>query len=514
VTGGAITVSATITDTNALTSVKATVFNNGASFHTLTLTNGGSGNVYTGSFTAPANVSGTNDTFTASIKAIDSAALSSTVTATGSSLEPADTSAQISATLSPTTLPIAGGAITVSAIITAPAGVSSAKATLLRNGVLVSTLTLSNGGSGSNYSASYNAPPNVSGTAYTFTSNITVKDNAGFTTTVSATGSTTQASDTLPAVSGSVNPSSIAIGGGPVSITVNATGTLPITGVKVTIGNNSSPTFASISLSNGGSGSVYTGTFNAPPNSGTVTQNYTFTATAKDTLGQSGSALLGSVTQSPNFTPTVTASSISPSSVPITGGQITVSATISNGAPLKTVKASILNNGVVVSTITLTNGGSGSTYTGVYNAQPNVSGTAITYTSNVTVVDILSQTSTTLVSGSCAQATDTAPAVSASITPANLAWQGGLITISASVTTPVSVHGVKANIVLNGTVVGTITLKNTSGNVYSATYNAPPNKTSTANTYTATITAQDSLNLISTTPATGTSVVAPEIIVN
>jgi hypothetical protein len=245
-----------------------------------------------------------------------------------------------------------------------------------------------------------------------------------------------------------------------------------------------------------------------------VTQNYTFTATAKDTLGQSGSALLGSVTQSANFTPTVTASSISPSSVPITGGQITVSATISNGAPLKTVKASILNNGVVVSTITLTNGGSGSTYTGVYNAQPNVSGTAITYTSNVTVVDILSQTSTTLVSGSCAQATDTAPAVSASITPANLAWQGGLITISASVTTLVMVHGVKANIVLNGTVVGTITLKNTSGNVYSATYNAPPNKTSAPNTYTATITAQDSLNLFSTTPATGSSVVAPEIVVN
>jgi hypothetical protein len=75
-----------------LTSVTAVISRNGNLLPAVQLTNGGSGNVYTGTYNAPANVSGGSYTFTATVSATDSVGQSAgPVNAAGSTIQPNET---------------------------------------------------------------------------------------------------------------------------------------------------------------------------------------------------------------------------------------------------------------------------------------------------------------------------------------------------------------------------------------------------------------------------------------
>ena len=233
-TGGTITVSATVSLAGGISSLYAQLYRDGVYYTQVTLSNGNAGLCYTGTYTISANTDAVAHTFTAIVIAVDGVGNQETATASGSCVVANDNTPPLitNATLTPTSIPAAGGTLTVTATVTdAGSGVSSVLATILYDGTVydfyhgeTTQITLSNDGSGNVYSGTCTLGPNDYGIS-NCTANITATDAAGNSVTVVANGSCVQPSETPvvpPAISDAeLLPATLPAAGG--TITINAT---------------------------------------------------------------------------------------------------------------------------------------------------------------------------------------------------------------------------------------------------------------------------------------------------
>ena len=525
VTGGTLTVSATVTDPNgeAITSVSSNLYRDGFYYTTLYLTAGANG-AYTAAFDFGSNTDATPHTYTATVTGSDDLGLSTTVTATGACTQANDNQGPsvTNAAVSPATLPVTGGQITVSATAADPngRGLSSVDADFYRDGLYYTTVYLGNGGGGSAYTGTLNLGNNTDAIPHTYTATVMATNDLYLQTTVPATGQTVQANDPTPlSVTGaSLSPATLPAAGG--DLTVTATVTAPaghsVSSVYATFYQNGGY-YTSLSLAAGANG-VYTGTLTIRSNTTTAPVTYTASVTATNDLNlQTTVAAAGSCVQANDATPlSVTDASFAPTSLPVTGGAITATATVTApaGHSVSSVTATVYTGNSYYTTITLSNSGGGSLYTGTFNLGPNTDATPHTYTATVTATNDLGLQTTVPASGTCTQPNDNVPpaVTGAAISPATLPVSGGTLTVSATATDPNgrAITGVSATVYQNGNYYTSFPLTDdgTGTGTFTGTFNVGGNGGAAPATFTAQVTATNDVGLSATGPASGSCVQA------
>ena len=202
--------------------------------------------------------------------------------------------------------------------------------------------------------------------------------------------------------------------------------------------------------------------------------------------------------------PVITNATITPATLPVTGGVMTISATVtdSSSQAINSVTANIAHIG----NVSLYNGGVGNVYTANVASGGNNTGIApIIYTASITATDVQPVSTSVSATGQTTQAYDDTPPqiANAVISPVALPFTGGVITVSATVTDPNgrAINSVDANIAY----IGDITLSNGGiGNVYTGNYASNGNNTGTVPIiYTATVSATNDLNLANSATAAG-----------
>ena len=238
------------------------------------------------------------------------------------------------------------------------------------------------------------------------------------------------ASSTITATSGTITPTTVTISspangakfntGTGIPVTVTAVPAVGATIVSYTLITNDVPVTQA------------TGSFTL---TGLAAGTYTLKAKALDSTGNTA-AFTGITISVVNQPPTITNAALTPATLPATGGTITVTATITdpNGAGLSNIYASLSLNGTVATNISLSNGGSGSAYSGTYTAPANISGSAAVYTANVSAQNAASLSTTVSAAGSCTQSSGNPVPVITSVSPvsASVGATGLTLTINGS----------------------------------------------------------------------------------
>jgi len=328
VTGGTVTVTATVTDTVPIASVSGYVTANGSrdSGVTVAMSNGGSGTTYTGVFQVTHyNTTAAPYSFNLTLTAKDATA---TQTATAAVLvAQANDSAPpaISAiALTPATLTVTGGQLLVKATVIDPGKrpITEVKALISRNGgTYISGIALSNGGSGSVYSASFNSSVNnTSNTPYTYSASVTAYNDLGLSFTAYG-GSAVQANANTPPIitKAVVSPATLPTNGGVATVAAVVSDPNGRLITSVTSKLIASGQTYNLTLTNGGSGNIYTSTVQfGTNNAGWV---FSGTVTAYDDLGLNNSANINGVqafmpgTLPELVAPSATALAVSPASI-------------------------------------------------------------------------------------------------------------------------------------------------------------------------------------------------------
>ena len=527
-TGGTLTVTATVTDAGVgvqYNNINATILQDGAQLTSITLSNGGNGSSYSGSYSLGVNAGSSSHVYTAVIYAYDQNGNQANLAAVGACTQAGNAAGPLvtTAMLTPETLPATGGTLFLSATVTDSTGVQSVHATVFQDGVYYNDLNLGlTYTSGNAYSSIILLPSNNTG-SHIYTAKLLATNTLNNTTLATFSGSCTQNADNQPPVIGvtSVTPPVLPAAGGSITVTANVTDAG--TGVHTVYAypykdGMQLPNWQTFSLSKGAGGASYTGSFSLPASTDIVNHTYTFTLQATDGAGNVRTApVSGSCLQQSDYSgAAVTAAAITPATLPAAGGPITVTATVTGTS--MTVTARVLCNGSPATTIALSNGGSGTAYSGIYTAASSTVGCLTTYTAAVYAANTAGQVSSMLATGQCVQAAGAAegplPAISAPVLiPATLPVSGGPITITATVTDPIQPNcTVQAYLYQNGAngsqtpLPWSISLSNNgTGTSYSGTYNVGVNTTSTTRTFTAVIAATDGIRSNSM-PAVGATV--------
>ena len=519
VTGGQITVSATVSDPNgeALTNVYALLYRDGFQYTTVYLSDLGGGS-YSGTFGLGNNTDAMPHVYTAAIVASNDVGLSTIMPASGSCTQANDSAPLVvtNASLTPASLPAAGGTITVTATVTAPAGhtTSYVYAAISRNGGSYTYLSLSPAAGGV-YTGTYNPGGNTTTAPVTYTAAIIATNDLNLTTTVPATGVCTQANDDSPLSIpvAAVTPATLPVAGG--GLTITATVTAPaghsVASVYATIytGNDY---YTTIYLSAGADGS-YTGTYNISGNSSPAPRVFTAKITATNDIGLQTTVDASGTCSQANDTapPAVTGATLTPATLPVDGGTGTVPATVTDpgGEALTSVYAYIYRDGFYYTSVTLT-AGTGGAYSSTFNVGSNNSGTPYTFTARITATNDAGLSTNVVAAGQTVQANDDLPPAlaNASLTPATLPVTGGPITVSATVTDPGgrALTNVYAYIYRDGFYDTTIGLTAGAGNSYTGTFNAPNDTDAMPHTFTAIVIATNDLNLTTSLAASGACV--------
>ena len=525
VSGGTITITANVTDANGVKKVYAYYFKNGVCINSFGLVNT-SGNVYSGQINInEVNRSSAPWTYSTVIIATDNLDNTATKLSSGTTTQPIDNilPSITDCELSPTTLPAIGGRITLTATITDVNGLANSGARIMRDGIEIDNVSFTIPGT-----LTYDIGFNKSLLPHVYTAVVYATDVNGNEAVVIAGGSTTQATDnSLPVLSNvTLTPATLPVTGGTftISATVTDTGSAN-SGVKTVYATvmRDGRNFTAIRLDNGGSGDTYTAQITLGNNTDLIAHTYTAIVYANDVVGNTQPAVaLGACVQAIDRTlPVISNATLTPTSRPATGGEITITATItdsgSSNSGLYYAQAYIYRNGAYHATINLSNGGSGSSYTGSFTFSANTSNKAITWTATVLAVDNVGNQKALPASGSCAQSTSgtvaSGPTISgATIKPTTIPATGGQITLAATVTVSTGTPAVRADLFRDSLYVQTLNMSNGgSGTAYSASSILSYNHDTISHVYTATIFADDSSGKRTTVAATGSATQATNI---
>ena len=514
VAGGQITVSADLSS-NAFAPL-AVILRNGAFYTWNSLFFNGTS--YVGTFNLPANPNSSPAVYTAVIDVEDFGPGIASAVASGACQEASDTKPPLiaNALISPATMPFYGSPITVTASVSdGESGLNSVDAVFLNDGVPFADYSMTDSGGG-NYAVTYpygGFPGNTSASPYTITALIVAKDNAGNYSRLMTANSSIQANDNVPPVisSAAITPATIPAQGSVITISATATDTgsgIVNSALHADLYQNG-VYFQSFQMPKT-QGNVYVGTLNLatsfPAATNTSNGDYTYTAivTASDGAGnQATLPAAGACVQTyDNQSPYIESATFTPSSLPATGGTVTVNATVydtgGHNTGIKSVDISFPDApfNTVYGSSQVTHLG-GAYYTATFQFKPHSLPALPTgIAAQVTVKDLAGNTSTML-TNPCQMPNDAQPPVitAANITPSQLFPRGGIITVTANIaeTGASNTGALYADLVLyrNGVALPLIPMTNTSGTIFAATYATGANSDADVAIWTAEIGAGD-----------------------
>ncbi|MCW3058932.1 MAG: hypothetical protein JWQ02_753 [Capsulimonas sp.] len=303
--------------------------------------------------------------------------------------------------MTPGLLPPTGGVITVTATITDTVAVTGASVRITGNTAAApnnASFVMSNGGSGTTYSA--NVPfgtLNTTAAPFNWSATVTATDASATQSATVAVLAGQQNDNQPPAISGiTLTPATLPFSGGQITVTATVVDPFrrPTTvGGKVTMNGGN---LGDIALSNGGVGNIYTGTFQSVVNNTTnTTDTYAVNLTAKNDLGFISSVAGGkSVQDNLTAAPVITSASVTPSTLPATGGTIKISAVVNDPSGRKITKVLAY---LPQTAYALSNGGSGNIYT--LTLQVSAQSNPITITGSVAATNDVGLVGTATVNG-------------------------------------------------------------------------------------------------------------------
>ena len=260
--------------------------------------------------------------------------------------------------MTPATLAATGGTLSVSATVTDADGVSNVVAQLTVNGMRYGVWTLSNT-SGSSYATTISLGSNRGAAAITYNVVIIASDDLGNNSTLAA-GTATQAADnTGPAITAAtLTPSTLPYAGGTLNVSATITDPSGISSAQAQIIEDGVQEVANITLSPSTTGpaNTWVGSWTVPQNNDAVTHSFTAVVSAWDNLdNQSTQAATGTTTLAANPAQPITlvSATLTPATLPATGGAITVAATVADATWVSGINATILRDGVYFQSLSL-----------------------------------------------------------------------------------------------------------------------------------------------------------------
>ena len=437
--GGTLSVNATVTDPQGIYIVEAQLFVNGVYNGSYPLSNT-TGASYATTIAIGENNGADPNVYTVVILAENNLYTSSSLAASGATIQAADNAAPVisAASLTPSTLPYAGGTLSVTATITDPEGIYNAYAQIIEDGSLYVTemsLSPSPDGQPNDWAGSWTSAQNNDAVTHTFTAVVYAGDNLGNRSTQAATGTTILAANPAQPItlaSAALTPAALPATGGTITVSATVTDATWVSGIVATILRDG-VFYQNLTLDNGGSGVVYSGQCDIGVNRDLIAHSYTAVVYATNTVGTTTSlpALGACVVATDRSAPVITGATLTPSSRPDSGGTLYISVTITDSGDtgLAWESADIYNNGTYATAISLSNGGSGDLYTGSYTFPANNSNQNATWTATVAAADNAGNSAAVPASGSCRNQTGSkianGPAISgAAITPATCRQPG------------------------------------------------------------------------------------------
>lgn len=296
-----------------------------------------------------------------------------------------------SPTATPDSLPSGGGPVTLTVMAGDNVGVTSARAEVTKPDGSKQTVSLTRDSGDAllgRYRGTFNTPANTTTAALSYSAAFFARDAAGNEGTASEARRFTVAGRDVapPALGGaSVNPPTLPAAGGPVNLSVTATDNNGVTRVQATVKRpDNSQLIVLLALTGGTSASgTWTGTTTLPPNPGSSQQTYLVGFTGFDAAGNAaGVAPIQTVVAANDPTPpALSAPKATPTSLPATGGPVTLSVTAADAVGVTAVRAEVTGPGgkttvaLALKSGTPTNG----SYAGTYPAPANQTASVQSY---------------------------------------------------------------------------------------------------------------------------------------
>ncbi len=265
-----------------------------------------------------------------------------------------------------------------------------------------------------------------------------------------------------------------------------------------------------------------------PLNPDPVEKVYTVKLFAYDAVGNETHVDCGTITQeaADGVAPEIVSCSVDPTELPHTGGQINLTAVITDNVGVGAVKATVTPAGGSPVDVPLTRG-SGDNWSALFTLAGNAASMPVVYTVALKAEDAAgNSTSQDCGTVTVAAPDTTAPVISAPVvTPDSLTADGGTVTIRATVNDNVGVDQVTAEVSLeppvvkgkkgkkrnrprSAAVIAQVPLTHVGNNVYEGQFTAPANDTLQTVTYTVAIRAQDASGNQATEPGGSFTVAA------
>jgi parallel beta-helix repeat protein len=490
--GGAVTLRADVTDNAGVDRVEALI-EIPELFSTVVTLSPQSGDTFEGTWTAPANATATPRGYHVTFRAVDTSGLEATADCGTVTVAPPDNQAPVisACQVTPRALLARGGAVTITATVTDDAAVSSVRALItVPGGNQVPVVLASQGGS--NYQGAYVVSPNPGPDAQSYQVVINAQDNSGNPATADCGSFTVAVPDTTaPMLTNcTVAPRAPAAAGGSVTVTADATDNVSVQSVIAEVQGPNGITRVQLTA---GGGSGYSGTFTLPANNTTAAIFYRVHLVASDPTGNQTTEDCGVVTvEAPDRNaPQFGSCSLSPSSLPFTGGAVQIQASVTDNVGVASVQARILRNGTVVGTVDLTPG-SAPNFAGTFAAQPNRTDAAQEYAVELTATDAAGNITTVPCGTYTVQVDAVAPVIlSCDATPRELPAAGGQVTFTATVTDAIPLDHVEAIVVRADGTTQHVELGSIGQDQFRGTWTVPANTTPEAQFFTISIIAAD-----------------------
>jgi probable HAF family extracellular repeat protein len=313
------------------------------------------------------------------------------------------------------------------------------------------------------FRATFTGARNESGVDVVYDVDLRATDFDDNETTAGECGTGTVRKNAAPVIkSCTLDPTSLPVGGGLVTVSVNVNDDIGVTDVQAVVTVPSEepahPPIPDVVLSLT-SGTVtsgtWTGSFTVPANSTASTRTYSVQTTAKDDFEDSDSEDCGDVTVAADAPPVIDEETceVSPETLPSTGGSVTISVRITDDVGVSSAGASISGPQIVPGvTLSLQSGtAQDGIWEGSFSAPPNTGMSSEVYDVDVNATDTIGLTD----SDECGSVTvqpienqdEVPPAIlSCSIDPIFMPNTGGDLTIRAEVVDDLGLTSVVARI--------------------------------------------------------------------
>ena len=402
----------------------------------------------------------------------------------------------------PSNLAWDGGLVTVYASLDSPAGIANASfgIYLANGGTAYATMTESSPGSNL-WSGGVVLGPNYEVYGVNHNVEISVMGNDGGYTQEFVTSLTQDGQpqfDQAPYVQvDSVDPTSLSSAGGQVLIRASATDDRAVSEVYATV---TGPAGSSVVYMSPYSGDQWEGTLDVPANTSHDSGvSYTVQATALDDIGQYSTADGPSIYVAPveNQPPTVANPSVTPTSLPATGGDVTIRADVTDAdGSVQDVTAFVLAPEGGFTPVPMTQASVGAPYEGIWTAPANTGEPVAEYAVLITAIDNEGAPGEADAGSVTVDGTppfDEAPDVfDPSVTPTSLPAAGGQITIEASATDDRAISEVYA-VITSPAGSAVVPMGGISSSRYQAVYTVPANGTSSPVVYSVEVSALDDI---------------------